>query len=315
MTAQFVPSPVLATFPGADLVAQFVCLLRDERRVSPCTIRNYQQALRDFCLWAKKNGGFAGDFKKLSRRLVRDFVIEKQRVLSRATLQNHLSALRAFYRFLLRRRVAEFSPLAGLRSPRLERRLPRFLTEPQMAKLLAMPGVLHDEKRIGEWERLRDEAVLECLYGAGLRVSELCGLDYAHVEFESGLVRVLGKGSRERVVPVGRVACEAIRRLRSVSPRPEGSPDAVFTTARKQRLYPRAVQLLMKRYLERAGLPGDLTPHKLRHTCATHLLNHDAGLRIIQEQLGHASLSTTQIYTHVSLARLKRIHSAAHPRA
>lgn len=283
--------------------------------MSPCTIRNYQQALRDFCLWAKKNGAFTGDFKKLSRRLVRDFVVEKQQVLARATLQNHLSALRAFYRFLLRRRAVDFSPLVGLHSPRLERRLPRFLTEAQMAKLLAMPGLWHERGRIGEWEWLRDEAMLECLYGAGLRVSELCGLDYAHVDFNSGLVRVLGKGSRERVVPVGRVACDAIRRLRNVSPRPQGSSDAVFTTVRKQRLYPRAVQLLMKRYLLAAGLPEDLTPHKLRHTCATHLLNHDAGLRIIQEQLGHASLSTTQIYTHVSLARLKRVHATAHPRA
>lgn len=302
-------------FPGADAVRDFIRTLCQERRLSAYTARNYRQALRDFCRWAEKSGGFTGDFNQLSRRLVRDFVIEKQQTHARATLHNHLAALRSFYRHLLRKKRVDASPLIGLRSPKLPRKLPRFLTEQQVADLLAAPEQLHRAGRIDAWERTRDQAVLECLYGAGLRVAELCGLDYAQVDFSSGVVRVLGKGNKERIVPVGSVALDAIRQLRALTPRSNRDGDPVFTTARHRRLYPRAVQLLLKRYLAAADLPRDLTPHKLRHTCATHLLNHDADLRLIQEQLGHASLSTTQIYTHVSLARLKNAHAKAHPRA
>jgi integrase/recombinase XerC len=318
----FPPFPaVLATlengkFPGAAEVAAFARSLAEVRRVSPHTVRNYAQALRDFCLWAQTAGGFSGDFGKLPRRLVRDFVIEKQRTHERSTLHNHLAALRSFYRWLLRDGKVSASPLAGLHSPKLPKKLPRFLTETQMTSLLRAPARLHAAGRIDAWTRLRDQAILECLYGAGLRVAELCALDYADIDFESGLVRVLGKGNKERVIPVGIVAVGAIRQLRPPSPGVSRS-GAVFATdpSGGKRLYPRAVQLLLKRHLAAAGLPSDLTPHKLRHTCATHLLNHDADLRLIQEQLGHASLSTTQIYTHVSLARLKMAHKLAHPRA
>lgn len=312
---------VLATlengnFPGAAEVADFVRSLAQVRRVSPHTVRNYTQALRDFCLWAQTAGGFTGDFAKLPRRLARDFIIEKQRTHERSTLHNHLAALRSFFRWLLRRGKVSVSPLTGLRSPKLPKKLPRFLTESQMAALLSAPARLHEAGRVDAWARLRDQAILECLYGAGLRVAELCALNYADIDFESSLVRVLGKGGKERVVPVGTVAAGAVRQLRQISPNATRA-SAVFTTAPsgEKRLYPRAVQLLLKRYLVAASLPPDLTPHKLRHTCATHLLNHDADLRLIQEQLGHASLSTTQIYTHVSLARLKTAHKLAHPRA
>jgi integrase/recombinase XerC len=321
-----VPSPesvpslldaVAPGFPGQATVADFIRMLRDERHLSAYTVRNYTQALRDFCLWAQTEGGFDGDFGRLPSRLVRDFIIEKQRTHARPTLHNHLAALRTLYRYLLRNGTVAASPLTGLRSPKLLRKLPRFLTERQMAALLNAPELLHRAERIGAWERTRDQAILECLYGAGLRVSELCGLDYANVDFSSGLVRVLGKGNKERVVPVGAVAIGAVAQLRALTPRANRADDPVFTTddTGVRRLYPRAVQLLLKRHLDAAGLPPDLTPHKLRHTCATHLLNHDADLRTIQEQLGHASLSTTQIYTHVSLARLKRTHALAHPRA
>lgn len=305
------------SFPGSETVQQFVATLRDIRRVSPYTVRNYQQALRDFCVWANKNGGFTGDFNKIPRRLMRDFIIEKQLTHSRVTLHNHLAALRALYRHLLRNHGVNASPLTGLRSPKLPKHLPRFLTEHQMANLLAAPEKLHRAGRLDGWTRTRDEAILEFLYGAGLRVSELCGLNYASIDFSNGLLRVLGKGRKERLVPVGATAMEAIRRLRATTPRSNRDGDAVFTTGREstEHLYPRLVQLRLKLYLEAAGLPPDLTPHKFRHTCATHMLNHDADLRVIQEQLGHASLSTTQIYTHVSLARLKRTHALAHPRA
>jgi len=302
-------------FPGAPVVREYVALLTGARGLSPNTARNYATALRDFCLWARREDGFDGDFARVSRRLARDFIIEKQHTHERTTVHLHLAALRGLYRFLLRAGRVESSPFTGLRSPKLAKRLPRFLTEPQMAALLSAPAELCVAGSIDDWTRTRDAAVLECLYGAGLRVSELCGLDYERVDFASGLLRVLGKGRKERVVPVGMTAVAALERLRAATG--GAATGAVFTTERdrRRRLYPRAVQLLLKRCLCAAGLPPDLSPHKLRHTCATHLLDHDADLRMIQEQLGHASLSTTQIYTHVSLARLKAAYEKAHPRA
>jgi len=315
-------------FPGAPAVNAYIATLSGARQLSPNTVRNYTSALRDFCLWAKTESGFAGDFATISRRLARDFIIEKQRTHERTTVHLHLAALRGLYRHLLRTGSVECSPFTGLHSPKLPKRLPRFLTETQMAELLGAPAKLHAAGRLDAWTRVRDTAILECLYGAGLRVSELCGLDYERVDFSTGLLRVLGKGRKERLVPVGEKAIAALQKLRlygtggGVKDTAAGRPSrttggAVFTAdaTRRHRLYPRAVQLLLKRHLAAAGLPSDLTPHKLRHTCATHLLDHDADLRMIQEQLGHASLSTTQIYTHVSLARLKAAHSKAHPRA
>jgi integrase/recombinase XerC len=301
--------------PGSAAISAFARELATARHLSPNTVRNYSQALRDFCLWAQHEANFTGDFSTITRRLARDFIIEKQHTHERSTVGNHLAALRAFYRWLLRKGEISASPLTGLRSPKLPKKLPRFLTEPQMAALLQSPAKLHEAGRLDAWTRLRDQAILEFLYGAGLRVSELCALNYADIETSSGLLRVLGKGRKIRVVPVGNVAIEALRQLRLLTQN-TGRDTPVFTTtaAGTERLYPRAVQLLLKRHLAAAGLPPDLTPHKLRHTCATHLLDHDADLRLIQEQLGHASLSTTQIYTHVSLARLKAAHQLAHPR-
>ncbi len=300
-------------FPGAAEVAAFVQSL-EARQTSSYTRRNYAQALRDFFLWARSEVNFSGDFREINRRLARDFIVEKQRTHTRKTVHNQLAAIRGFFDFLLREKILEESPWTVLRSPKIPKRVPQFLTEKQMARLLAAPQQLQEAGRISAWERVRDEAMLECLYGGGLRVAELCGLDHGHFDFAKGLVRILGKGNKIRVVPLGEVALRAVENLAKMSERTE--PDApVFKTAKGERMYPRAVQLLLKRYLAAAELPGDFTPHKLRHSCATHLLDHEADLRMIQEQLGHSSLSSTQIYTHVTLSRLKAAYSKAHPRA
>jgi integrase/recombinase XerC len=160
----------------------------------------------------------------------------------------------------------------------------------------------------------RDFAVLELLYGGGLRVSELCGLNGGDLDLTTGLVRLMGKGSKERIVPVGDAAVKAVQAYLAHRGAPErGAP--LLLAARGGRLNPRAVQLMLKQKLAGAGLPADLTPHKLRHACATHLLSNGADLRLVQEQLGHASLSTTQIYTHLSVAKLREVHRKSHPRA
>jgi integrase/recombinase XerC len=199
--------------------------------------------------------------------------------------------------------------------PKLEKRLPKFLTEEQMVRLLAGPQRLLENESIDAFTAHRDRLVMELLYGAGLRVSELVGLNYGAVDVAEGVARVTGKGRKERLCPLGRVATALLIKFRDAFARQTGPGAPVIVDSRHERLRVRQVQLMLKRYLALAELPMDLTPHKLRHSYATHLLNAGADLRLVQELLGHAQLATTQVYTHVSVARLKEIYAKAHPRA
>lgn len=206
------------------------------------------------------------------------------------------------------------SPLTGIVLPKLPKSLPKFLTEKQIGELLAMPNQAFEDGLISESQFLRDSAALEVLYGGGLRISELCGLTLGSIDFATGTVRVLGKGNKVRVVPVGEVALDALQRLKNFLG--EHSREApLFRGNSGKPIAPATLQRWLKKYLALARLPMDITPHKLRHSCATHMLDHDADLRSVQEQLGHANLSTTQIYTHITLARLKSAYKKAHPRA
>lgn len=304
-------------YPGAGTVGEFCAHLANERRLSPNTVRNYEEALRDFARWAENACGFRGDFASISRRDVRDFVIERGRgnaPLSRRTLHNHVSALRTFFLWLRRKGRLAAAPLTGVVLPKLPKTLPKFLTEQQAAELLAMPQQAFEEGLVDEAQCLRDRAALETLYGGGLRVGELCGLTAEAIDFSAGTARVLGKGGKTRVVPVGGAALDALRALAKAQVGvARGAP--LFRGKSGKPLSPATVQRQLKKYLALAGLPTDITPHKLRHSCATHMLDRGADLRLVQEQLGHASLSTTQIYTHVTLARLKSAYKKAHPRA
>ena len=199
--------------------------------------------------------------------------------------------------------------------PKLERRLPKFLTEEQMVRLLAGPARLLENGGIAAFTACRDRLVMELLYGGGLRVSELTALNYGQIDLEAGVARVMGKGRKERLCPLGRVAVALLVKFKLEFALSSELSAPVVVNVRHQRLPVRQVQLLLKRYLVLAELPIDLTPHKLRHSYATHLLNAGADLRLVQELLGHAQLATTQVYTHVSVARLKEIYSKAHPRA
>jgi integrase/recombinase XerC len=271
----------------------------------------YGRALKGFALWMKTHGGWSGDWTTLTARNLRDFVIERQQTHERNSIHNQVSALRAFLADLRERGALQSSPAAGLILPKLARQLPKFLTEIQAETLLDQPTTTESESRLLP---ARDQAILELLYGGGLRVSELCGLRGRDVQWDTGLVRVLGKGNKERVVPVGEKALLALQAYFAL----RGTPTAeqpLLLASRGGPLHPRAVQLMLKQKLRAAGLPVDLTPHKLRHACATHLLANGADLRLVQEQLGHASLSTTQIYTHLTVARLREVHRKAHPRA
>lgn len=286
-----------------------------ERRCSRYTVRNYRQAFEDFHRWLDGAGQGGRRFDALEVRVARDFVIEAQRRFDRRTLHNHVSGLRAFYRFWMERGRLERSPFVGVRLPKLEKRLPKFLTEKQADELLTSPTRAIESGDVSPFTGWRDRLVFELLYGAGLRISELCGLNFGKVDPDEGVARVLGKGRKERLCPIGAVAGTVLRRFRDEFAAVKGPDAPVIADERGRRLTPSQVQLMMKRYLAKCGLPMDLTPHKLRHSFATHLLDRGADLRLVQELLGHARLTTTQVYTHVTMARLKDIYNKAHPRA
>ena len=293
----------------------FLDFVSRERRLSEYTVRNYRQAVLEYGLWLRSDGDEPCSPADVDSRMIRDYMIEAQRKISRRTLHNRLSALRSFYKFWRRRGRLQANPLIGVVLPRLERPLPKFLTEGQMLALLGGPGRLLEEKAVDPFAAWRDRLVMEMLYGGGLRVSELVALNYGQIEPQTAVARVMGKGRKERLCPLGRLAYSVLVHFRDEFAEKTAFYDPVIINLRQQRLSARSVQLLLKKYLALADLPGDLTPHKIRHSYATHLLDNGADLRLVQDLLGHASLSTTQIYTHVSVTRLQDAHRRAHPRA
>ena len=303
---------------------QFLLHLAAERGASVYTQRNYRQALTEFFRWHQQERQRPPEWDKLQRDDFRSYLRFLGRgKLSRAAIQLRFSALRSFYKFLVRRGVVETSPVKNLALPKLEKRLPKFLTPQQMLDLLNAPlKELAALTQGPETERdvtpfLRDVAILETIYSCGLRISELCGLRTDDINWNEQIVRVRGKGKKERLVPAGAPALAAIQNYWNKLKHPPGIDTPVFlANAHKLKgMYPRLVQLRLKRYLALAGLDPHLTPHQLRHSYATHLLDAGADLRSVQELLGHAHLVSTQVYTHVTTERLKRAYDEAHPRA
>lgn len=299
---------------ATEWLQPFLDFLAKERRYSAYTVRNYRQAFVDFHQWRQQTGR-APAMDAMTPREARDFIIEAQRRFGRRTLHNHVSGLRAFFRYWMREGKLTRNPFTGVPLPKLDQPLPKFLTETQMRKLLSGPAKLRANEAVDSFTALRDRLVLELLYGGGLRVSELVALNHGAIDRGSGSARVLGKGRKERICPLGDTAMAVLREFCTLPEVHSGRDDAVLVTKENRRLSIIAVQQLVKRYLALADLPMDISPHKLRHSYATHLLNAGADLRAVQELLGHASLTTTQIYTHTSVARLKEIHAKAHPRA
>ncbi len=305
-------------------ISAFLAHLAADRGASPYTQRNYRQALFEFFRWHQKERGQAPGWRLLQRDDFRHYLRSLGRSrLSRAAIQLRFSALRSFYKFQIRRGLIETTPIRDILLPKTPKRLPKFLTPPQMLALLGAPlrelALLNEnqDKPTPPTPFHRDVAILETLYSGGLRISELCGLLANDIQWSEQCLRVRGKGRKERLVPIGAPALEAIRRYWSGLPQPPAGAAPVFL-ARENKpkpMYPRLVQLRLKRYLEAAGLDPHLTPHKLRHSYATHMLDAGADLRSVQELLGHAHLVTTQVYTHVTTDRLKKVYENAHPRS
>ena len=239
------------------------------------------------------------------------FALSK-RELARPTIRLHFAALRTFFKFLTQRHGLRDNPLTEVQLPKLEKKLPLFLNAQQIDELLSAPLRVERQSRAPRWMPARDAAILELFYSSGLRLAELVALDVKDVDIFSESVRVLGKGRKERVVPVGAPALEAIQRYRQAA-RVETGP--LFLSKVRRRIAAANVWLAVRRYLPHTSIPVRISPHKLRHSFATHLLDAGADLRSVQSLLGHASLSTTQIYTHVTTERLKKVYDQAHPRA
>jgi integrase/recombinase XerC len=301
-------------------VVEFVTYLRRERNDSPHTVTAYRRDLETLQLFC--DAYFAGSgwqWETIDRLTLRAFMGElSRRGLSKRSIARTMSVVRSFYRFLAGRFGTAVNPAKGLRLPKLERRLPAVLDRAQVDEVFRHAEALASE---GGFSGTRDLAMLEVFYATGMRLSELAGLDLADVDVVSELVRVRGKGRKERIVPFGGHASRALRRYlrerEELLDRVKGKTDhrAVFLSRQGRRLSSRGVQRVIGRFLGALGRSAGYRVHTLRHSFATHLLDAGADLRAVQELLGHASLSTTQVYTHTSVARLKKVYQDAHPRA
>jgi len=292
-----------------EVFNRYINYLEAERNASAYTVRNYKADLLDFFYFLKKK---KADSLEIDRKVLRDYLtsLTKQGIV-KASIARKLSAIRSFYRYLVREKIISASPIEMVSSPKLDKRLPSFLTLEEVERLLNAPDLSTPQGQ-------RDRALLELLYASGLRVSELVNLDLNQIDLDTNEIRVWGKGSKERMVLMGEPAAEALRnylkqgRLKLLG---DKRINALFLNRYGQRLPERRVQKMLEDYAKKAGIGKRVHPHILRHTFATHLLDGGADLRVVQELLGHARLSSTQIYTHVTKGQARKVYLSAHPLA
>ena len=297
--------------PEKDRLADaFLRYLDSERNSSPSTLTGYRRALNHFLA---SRGRGRPEWLRYTTDHFRDHLFEIVKSgAARSTVRTEFAALRSFYRFLVERHRLALNPLKALHLPKALRKLPHPLSVSQVTQLLETPARAAPEKQSTSWAAARDAAILELFYSSGLRLAELASLNVEDLDPYTETVRVLGKGRKERICPVGAPALAAISRYRSEAKVKSGP---LFLNKSRHRLGSRSIWLMMKKYLPASGVGQPLSPHKLRHSFATHLLDAGADLRSVQSLLGHANLSTTQIYTHVTTERMKRVYDQAHPRA
>jgi integrase/recombinase XerC len=289
----------------------FEVYLRDEKNASPHTCRNYLSDLRQFGDFLALSKLIRDDVRRIDNRVIRHYLAHlHQSKRQRSSIGRKLASLRAFFQFLHRERVIDINPAKVVATPRSEKKHPRFLSVDDAFRLMNAP----DEKTIAG---LRDRAILEVFYSSGIRISELSTLDAEDVDLSIGLMKVTGKGRKERLVTLGSYAVKALQAYfeKKAEASPSGEVPAVFLNRFGKRLGPRGVRRVVEKYVKQAGVATRISPHGLRHSFATHLLDGGADLRSIQELLGHVSLSTTQKYTHLSMGKLMEVYDRTHPRA
>lgn len=282
-------------------IDRFLSYLEVEKNYSPHTFLNYKIDLEEFAVFLGKTPLDQVDYSVLRRFLAQ----LRSKSLKPRSVARKLSSLRSFFRYLQREKILLSNPASLLVTPKLDKPLPHFLSEQEAVKIVEAPA----EDKIGQY---RDKAIFETLYSTGIRVSELVGLDIEDVDMISNIIRVMGKGKKERLVPIGNKALEAIEHY--IKARPHRS-DVLFLNKNGTRLSTRSVSNIINKYVNAQAIAQHVTPHMFRHSFATHLLNAGADLRSVQELLGHVNLSTTQIYTHLTTDKLKKVYDQAHPRA
>jgi tyrosine recombinase XerC len=282
-------------------IEKFMHYLEIEKNSSPHTLINYRLDLEEFLTFLSGKSIESTDYLTL-----RKFLAELRNKNSRPrTVSRKLSSLRSFFKFLHREGLIKANPASLLMSPKLDKTLPKFLSEEEAAKFVESPAADSEDN-------YRDKAILETLYSAGIRVSELVGLNVENVDLIGSVIKVFGKGKKERLVPIGAPAVNAIKDYLDIR---HSNGSALFLNKQGKRLTDRSVRNIVYKYIKRSAINHEASPHTLRHSFATHMLDHGADLRSVQELLGHASLSTTQIYTHLTTDKLKKIYDQAHPRA
>lgn len=305
-------------------VVRFAESLRGERNASPHTVSNYVRDIEQFALASWPESKPPHPWAECNRMSARHFLVQFQKEgAAPATTGRKASSLRSFFRFLIREGAVRENPFSGVQTPKRGRPLPRGMSVEEVGRLLDAPQARLRERPAeraavrarAEAAAARDAAILEVLYSTGMRIQECATLTEDRIDFLGGVIRVYGKGRKERLCPMGAPASRALRRALEYRTRGTGRSSPVFQNSRGGRMTVRSMQRMMKTCLIHAGLNPNLSPHSLRHSFATHLLDAGADLRSVQELLGHASLSTTQIYTHVSIERMREVYERAHPRA
>jgi len=290
-----------------EQIARFYQYLETEKQYSSHTLKNYQRDITAFLSYCEQQS--IDEFSQLDSAHIRSFVASRHRQgLAGRSLQRNLSALRSLFHYLNKQRLLSTNPAKGVRAPKTPRKLPEVLTVDQLDQLLHI--------RSDDILSIRDKAMMEMMYGCGLRLSELVGLDLKKIDAKQQKINVIGKGEKQRELPYGGKAKEALQGWLSVRPQLADSEEqAVFVSQRGQRLKQRSIQQRMKKWAIKQELECDLYPHKLRHSFASHILESSGDLRAVQELLGHENLSTTQIYTHLDFQHLAKVYDDAHPRA
>lgn len=294
-----------------NAIKEFLKYLYLERRYSRNTIKSYAIDLRQFETFLLEFLGSERIFwQTIDKKMLRYFLIRLQEEgISKRSIARKLATLKSFFRYLLKQGYVKKNPAALVKMPRFEKKLPEYLTLEEIRQLL-------DSQEIKTFEDLRDLAIIELFYGTGMRLSELIELKIGQIDFKQGLIRVIGKGNKERILPFGGSARYILEKYLAIRPQyADNSVDNVFVRKTGQKMYSMAIQRIIKKHLEKVGHLNKKSPHILRHTYATHLLNAGADIRVVKDLLGHENLSTTQVYTHLSIEHLKDIYNQAHPGA
>ncbi len=292
-------------------IRDFLRYLYLERRFARNTITSYGTDLVQFQRFLENHLGTSQiNWSLVDKRTIRYFLISLQeKNVSKRTVARKLATLKSFFRYLAKNEIIESNPVSSIKMPKLEKKLPEYLSVSETDKLLSLPD-------FKTFEGLRDLAILELFYGTGIRLSELINLKVNQIDLKQQLIRVIGKGNKERIVPFGGSAKQILEKYLLIRPQfAENSVDNLFVLKSGKKMYPMAVQRIVQRYLKQASNVQQKSPHILRHSFATHLLNQGADIRVVKDLLGHENLTTTQIYTHLSIDHLKKIYNQAHPRA